>query len=65
MIADDQKGKIVDALEEKTKKVKNHNQDLVKDVDQRINKMVTNLNEQVEEAKEQPLAITYKDLLSS
>lgn len=64
VIADDQKGKIVDALDEKSQELKKHNQQLLEDVDQKINKMVTNLNEQVEEIKEQQLAITYKDLLA-
>src|SRR5690625_4182432 len=43
VIADDQKGKIVDALDEKSQKLKKHNQQLLEDVDQKINKMVTNL----------------------
>src|SRR5690625_6996884 len=61
----DQKGKIVDALDEKSQKLKKHNQQLLEDVDQKINKMVTNLNEQVEEIKEQQRSEEHTSELQS
>lgn len=65
VIVDDQEAEIVKVLADKTKKLKKHNQELLEDTDQRIHKMVINLNEQVEDIKEQPLKITYKDPLTS
>src|SRR5699024_5196882 len=55
----EQKGKIIEALKDETEKLKNHNEGLLEDADKRIDKMVTNLNEQVEDANEQRLKITY------
>ncbi|WP_188725825.1 hypothetical protein, partial [Lentibacillus populi] len=61
IVNEDQKGEIVEAMLEKTKKFKSHNQNLLEDVDQQINKTVTNLNEQVEDMKTQLLTIKYRD----
>ncbi|GGB32115.1 hypothetical protein F3157_21745 [Virgibacillus dakarensis] len=61
IVNEDQKGKIVEAMLEKTKKFKGHNQNLTEDVDQQINKTVNNLNEQVEDMKIQLLTIKYRD----
>lgn len=65
VIADDQKSEIVESLEEATQKLKKHNQELLEDADQRIQQMVANLNEQVEDLKEQRMKITYEDPLSA
>src|SRR5699024_2633854 len=65
VIADDQKGEIVESLEEATQKLKKHKRELLEDADQRIQQMVANLNEQVEDLKEQRMKITYEDPLSA
>ncbi|GGB59303.1 hypothetical protein GCM10011409_40950 [Lentibacillus populi] len=61
IVNEDQKGEIVEAMLEKTKKFKSHNLNLLEDVDQQINKTVNNLNEQVEDMKTQLLTIKYRD----
>ena len=61
IVNEDQKGEIVDAMLEKTKKLKRHNLDLIEEVNQQINKTVTKFNEQVDDMKTQRLTIRYRD----
>lgn len=65
VIVDDQEAKVVDTLKEKTEKLKKDNLELLGDTDERIDKMVTSLGEQVEDMKEQRLKITYEDSLTA
>src|SRR5699024_244239 len=65
VIVGDQEADIVDTLKEKTEKLKKDNRELLGDTDERIDKMVRNLSEQVEDIKEQRLKITYEDSITA
>src|SRR5699024_10656804 len=65
VIVGDQEADIVDTLKEKTEKLKKENRELLGDTDERIDKMVRNLSEQVEDIKEQRLKITYEDSITA
>nr|WP_318540369.1 hypothetical protein [Terribacillus saccharophilus] len=61
IVGEDQKGKIIEAMKKETNQRKDHSEELLKDVFEKINKAVNSFNEQVEEMKEQRLSITYED----
>src|SRR5699024_5058130 len=65
VIVREQEADIVDTLKEKTEKLKKDNRELLGDTDERIDKMVRNLSEQVEDIKEQRLKITYEDSITA
>ncbi|MGP4039673.1 hypothetical protein ACTWP4_07205 [Gracilibacillus sp. D59] len=62
-INEDQKGEIIDSMLEQTQRLKRENLQIVEDVDQQIVKLVTNLNDQVDDIKEQRMTLTYRDNL--
>lgn len=64
VVVEEQEAEIIRKLEDKIVKMKKSNQLLLEDTDRKIAKMVRNLHEQVEDAKEQTLKITYEDPLS-
>lgn len=65
IVGEDQEGKIVDAIQNETRLLQMRNISIGLDVNYKINKLVTNFNEQVEEMKEQRLTITYEDTPSA
>src|SRR5699024_1997532 len=65
VIVGDQEADIVDTLKAKTEKLKKDNRELLGDTDERIDRMIGNLSEKVEEIKEQRLEITYEDSITA
>ncbi|MBU5266816.1 hypothetical protein [Virgibacillus proomii] len=65
IVNEEQKGEIVEAMKEETKKLTTYNRNLLEHVDKRINKMVEGLDEQVDEMKKQSLTITYENTPSA
>jgi len=64
-VGENQEGKIVDALQNETRLLQMRNISTGLDVNYKINKLVTNFNEQVEDMKEQRLTITYENTPSA
>ncbi|UOQ83605.1 hypothetical protein [Gracilibacillus salinarum] len=61
IVNEDQKGEIIDSMLEQTQRLKQHNLQILEDTDQQISKMVTNINDQVEDINEQQMTLTYRD----
>ncbi len=61
IVDEEQKGKVIDSMLEQTQQLKSENLRLLEDVDNQIMKLVNNLNEQVEDIKQQRMTLTYRD----
>lgn len=56
-----QKGEIVDEMADKTKQMETWNQNLLMEVNERINQIVHRFEEQVDDMKTQEVIYKYKD----
>ncbi|AUJ23634.1 hypothetical protein CAI16_15105 [Virgibacillus dokdonensis] len=65
IVNEDQKGEIVEAMKEETKKLTTYNRNLLEHIDKRMNKIVQRLDEQVDEIKSQRMTITYENTPSA
>ncbi|BAC13246.1 hypothetical protein ACFQ4N_09825 [Oceanobacillus iheyensis] len=65
IVGEDQKGKIVDSLQSESRLLQLHDVSIGLTLNYKINRVVTNFNEQVEDMKEQRLTITYENTPST
>lgn len=61
IVNEDQKGEIVESMQEETKRITTYNRNLLDHIDKRILRIVRGLDEQVDEMKSQRMTITYEN----